>query len=176
MLDGEYFLDTNDVFFDRIYDLSGDSLRYGVLGGYNHAGDHVLIGVEAGASLGGSDDSFPIIEDYRIESEALLRLRLGLPWKRLLPYAALGAAVANAKSRDTSLGSETAWHLGLTAGAGLEYALTDTITLRGEYVYASYGKATYEFSDGTNNFDDTAHWDEHDIRAALIWRFGRPRR
>lgn len=173
VVDGEYFLDTNDILLDRTYELSGESLRYGVLGGYNCNFDNVLAGIEASASFGGSSDSFPIIADYRIESEMLLRLRLGLPWKRMLPYASLGAALAGGKSRDVSLGSETAWHLGLTAGAGLEYALTDRIALRGEYMFASYGKATYEFSDANNNFDDTAHWDEHSFRAAVIWRFGR---
>jgi opacity protein-like surface antigen len=36
-------------------------------------------------------------------------------------------------------------HTGYTVGAGIEVALTDNITLRGEYLYDDYGSQSYEY-------------------------------
>lgn len=130
--------------------------------------DGILLGIEADVSFGEADDAFSVIDDFDIEPEASLRFRLGLPQERFLPYVTLGAAFADGNSSDVIFGNDSELHLGLAAGAGLEFALTDAIALRGEYLFESFGKATYDLS----MFNDTAEWDEHVLRAALIWRFG----
>lgn len=160
---GHYFVDPVGTFaFDA------DALRFGVLAGYNHMTDGILIGIEADISFGEADDAFSVIDDFDIEPEATLRLRLGLPLERFLPYVTLGAALADADSSDVLFGNASELHLGLAAGAGIEFALTNAIALRGEYLFETFGKATYEIA----SFNDTAEWDEHILRAALIWRFG----
>ncbi len=159
-----YYVDPLDTFgFDA------DALRFGVLAGYNHVTDGILIGIEADISFGEADVAFSVIDDFDIEPEATLRLRLGLPWERLLPYVTFGAALAHADASDVIFGDASELHLGLAAGAGLEFALTDAIALRGEYLFESFGKNTYEIDD----FDDTAEWDEHVLRAGVIYRFNR---
>jgi outer membrane immunogenic protein len=162
--DGRYFVDPLDTFgFDA------DALRFGVLAGYNHVTDGILVGIEADISFGEADDAFSVIDDFDIEPEATLRLRLGLPLERFLPYVTLGAALADADSSDVMFGNASELHLGLAAGAGLEFTLTDAIALRGEYLFETFGIATYEIA----NFNDTAEWDEHMLRVGMIYKFHR---
>lgn len=129
----------------------------------------ILVGIEADVSFGEADAAFSVIDDFDIEPEATLRLRLGLPRERFLPFVTLGAAFADADSSDVIFGNDSELHLGLAAGAGFEYALTDNIALRSEYLFETFGKATYEIA----NFNDKAAWDEHVLRAGIIWRFGK---
>ncbi len=162
--DGRYFVDPLDTLgFDA------DALRFGVLAGYNHVTDGILVGIEADISFGEADDAFSVIDDFDIEPEATLRLRLGLPLERFLPYVTLGAALADADSSDVVFGNASELHLGLAAGAGLEFTLTDAIALRGEYLFETFAKATYEIA----NFNDTAEWDEHVLRFGMIYKFHR---
>jgi outer membrane immunogenic protein len=167
-IDGNYYVDPVGNF-----GIGAEAFRFGVLGGYNHLTENMLVGIEADVSLGEADDSFSVIGDFEIGPEVSLRFRVGLPQDRLLPYVTLGAALASAKSGDIALGNDTALHLGLAAGAGLEFALTDAIALRGEYLFESFGKATYEFADRFTNFDDTAGWDEHILRTGVTYKFNR---
>lgn len=151
------------------FGFDADALKFGVLGGYNHVTSGILIGIEADISFGEADDAFSLIDDFDIEPETTLRLRLGLPLERFLPYVTLGAALADADSSDVVFGNASELHLGLAAGAGLEFILTDAIALRGEYLFETFGKATYEIA----NFNDTAEWDEHVLRVGIIYRFHR---
>jgi outer membrane immunogenic protein len=162
--DGRYYVDPLGTFgFDA------DALRFGVLAGYNHVTDGILVGIEADISFGEADDAFSVIDDFDIEPEATLRLRLGLPLERFLPYVTLGAALADADSSDVVFGNASELHLGLAAGAGLEFTLTGAIALRGEYLFETFGKATYEIA----SFNDTAEWDEHVLRVGMIYKFHR---
>jgi outer membrane immunogenic protein len=166
--EGHYHVDPVGTFgFDA------DALRFGVLAGYNHVTDGILVGIEADISFGEADDAFSVIDDFDIEPEATLRLRLGLPLERFLPYVTLGAAVADADASDVNFGNDSRQHLGFAAGAGFEFALTDAIRLRGEYLFESFGNGTYEFTDGFNNFNDPAEWDEHVLRAGVTYKFNR---
>ena len=57
------------------------------------------------------------------------------------------------------------------AGAGLEYAINPRTFMNVEYRYSNYGKARFEYADGsnTNNFDvDT---DRHQVVAGVGMRF-----
>jgi outer membrane immunogenic protein len=162
--EGHYDVDAVGTFA-----FEADALRFGVLGGYNYVTDGILVGIEADVSFGEADDAFSVIDDFDIEPEATLRLRLGLPLERFLPYVTLGAALADADSSDVIFGNASELHFGLAAGAGFEFALTDAIALRGEYLFETFGKATYEIA----SFNDTAEWDEHILRAGVIYRFHR---
>jgi outer membrane immunogenic protein len=166
--DGRYYVEPLGTFgFDA------DALKFGVLGGYNHVTHGILVGIEADVSFGEADAAFSVIDDFDIEPEVTLRLRFGLPHERFLPYVTVGAAIADADASDVNFGNDSKQHLGLAAGAGLEFALTDAIALRGEYLFESFGKATYEFADRFTNFDDTAGWDEHILRTGVTYKFNR---
>jgi outer membrane immunogenic protein len=82
------------------------------------------------------------------------RLRLGfLPTDRFLVYATGGLAYGGgsynasvvgtgAAGTDSWVGSNNASRVGWTIGGGGEYAITNNVTLRGEYLYYNLGKAS----------------------------------
>jgi outer membrane immunogenic protein len=56
---------------------------------------------------------------------------------------------------------------GWTLGGGVEYALDQNWLLRGEYLYASYGRVSVNLADGSSA---SARIDTHTLRAALSYR------
>jgi len=106
-----------------------------------------------------------------------LRARLGfLPTERLMVYGTGGAAVGETESyANLSIGGsgggistkETSW--GWSAGAGFEYAVTNNITLKTEYLYVDLG------SSELLNFEDAATLDVdtkfHTVKAGVnfLW-------
>jgi len=83
------------------------------------------------------------------------RARVGFvatPDNRLMIYATGGVAYAGGKSNfsvfDSTTGSfwtgsPSSTRVGWTVGGGLEYAITNNITIKGEYLYADLGKSNF---------------------------------
>ncbi|AQX30137.1 outer membrane protein [Bartonella schoenbuchensis] len=90
------------------------------------------------------------------------RVRLGAAFDRIMPYVAGGvaysqlkASVENAKAsgaqkaEGTSVEkpleglSDSKTMVGYTLGAGVDFAMTDTVMLRAEYRYSDFGKKTF---------------------------------
>jgi len=77
-----------------------------------------------------------------------LRGRLGFDGGSFLPYLTAGLAVAGGEINGVN---ET--HVGWTAGAGVEFAVADNISVDLLYRYSDYGTATY----GGSDFGLTSH-------------------
>jgi outer membrane immunogenic protein len=58
-------------------------------------------------------------------------------------------------------------HLGWTAGVGAEVAVTENVSLFGEYAYTSFGDQTYSFIGG----DSDLNADFHTVKAGLNFSF-----
>ncbi|MBA9083052.1 MULTISPECIES: outer membrane protein [Bartonella] len=83
------------------------------------------------------------------------RVRLGFAFDRIMPYVAGGVAYSQIKasvaqraegaSVETALedlsGSKTL--VGYTLGAGVDFAMTDSVILRAEYRYSDFGKKSF---------------------------------
>ncbi len=144
--------------FDETIDLTG--WNGGVYGGVNVVNGNILFGVEGDVGTGtveGTAD-FTSIEGSGVDGSltanidwnAHLRGRLGVVADQMLFYVSGGLAVASTSavaSLDAPVDDITssALHTGYTVGAGIEVALTDNITLRGEYLYDDYGSQSYEY-------------------------------
>jgi outer membrane immunogenic protein len=129
---------TVDCHFDEISKrLSVDSNGFigGGQVGYNFQFNQLVLGVEG-------DISFT--DWHETDAFGTVRGRLGYAWERILPYVTAGLAIAD---------SETGW----TAGGGVELAVSDNISLRGEYLHF-----------------DVADIDGDIVRAGINFRFGRP--
>ena len=103
-----------------------------------------------------------------------MRGRLGfLPTERLLLYGTGGLAVGETESyANLSFGgdgggiskSETNW--GWSAGGGFEYAITDNVTFKTEYLYVDLGSMELiNIEDGALTLDTDTHF--HTIKAGL---------
>ena len=159
-VDGTYFAAPATNFT-----LNADGVRFGTLGGYNFQSDSIVFGIESDTSFGTLKDSNATIDEIKIGIESTLRARVGVSMDRLLPYVTAGAALAQASSNQFGLGKDKNYHLGFVAGGGLEYAATDHLRLRAEYLYESFGKETYHIGP----FNDTMKWDQQTLRAAVVW-------
>src|SRR5262245_3726785 len=153
----------------REFEDHGDFLYGGQVGcNWQPAGSSFVVGLEAdiagrsGDRFGGEGFRFAVrAPDHfdasgRIETQAALRLRLGLAFDRLLIYVAGGPSWADfsastllvrdgvgtfeASVRDTRNG----WNVGI----GGEYAFTNNFALGLEYRYTEYGSFNYNVGAG----------------------------
>ena len=140
-----------------------DSDLSGVVGGgqlgYNWQINRIVLGIEADFSASGisNEDSAgyqdhgangSIRENNEINSFGTLRARLGFtPAERLLVYATAGWAYGNVDySVEAKTYTQTPYTThyketksGWAAGAGLEYGISESVTLRAEYLHLDLG-------------------------------------
>jgi len=136
-------------FFSTDYDMSG--AVYGAHVGYNYQTGSAVFGIEAsysGSSISGNSASGIILNsDRELDWLATVTGRIGYAMGRSLVYAKGGVAwgevstgigLGGIKILD---GGET--HVGWTAGAGFEHAITNNVTFRIEYAHIDLGSETH---------------------------------
>lgn len=109
----------------------------GVQAGYNVQFDSVVLGVEADLSAAGiveGSDNDHFDDNDGINGLATLRGRLGFAVGDLLLYGTAGLAVASLDTYDEAQ-TMTGW----VAGVGAEYMVTETVSLKAEYLYTNFG-------------------------------------
>lgn len=119
--------------------------------GYNYDFGGFVLGVEGDIQLSDINYSEEIVPgltgEIGIDSFGTIRARAGYAVDRFLPYVTGGVAWArgsiSASGGGTSLSFEDNF-VGWTIGAGLEYAVTDNVTIRGEYLYTDFGTADFD--------------------------------
>jgi outer membrane immunogenic protein len=98
--------------------------------------------------------------------------RIGAAFDRLLVYGKGGVAFAEDKNTFTPVGgatvTDTMTRVGWTAGAGLEYALTDNWSARAEYDYLGFGSKQLSFGAVTSN----ANLNVQEVKAGFDYKFG----
>ncbi len=98
-------------------------------------------GVEADVSGSGVKDDF-LGASVKTDVFGTARLRLGYTVDRTMIYGTGGLAWADTKLND-GLVSNSQTNFGWTIGGGLEYAFAPNWTAKVEYLYADYGRDTY---------------------------------
>lgn len=147
----EYLTGTN-ILTGLAYKLPSRGALGGAFVGYNYEKDSIVVGAEAdieAADIRGHffDKATSLgAGASQIDGEGSVRARLGVAiLDRSLLYVTAGAAFANVNYVYKRLIPPAVdepvsdFRTGWTVGAGLEYALTDNVTIRGEYRYADYG-------------------------------------
>jgi outer membrane immunogenic protein len=149
----------------------------GLQAGYNHQFGQFVLGLEVDGSYGDIGTSYAGLGandgSSSIEWMGTARLRAGVAFDRALIYATGGFAWANneIKAQTTQpLGidiSQDKVHTGWALGAGVEYAFTNNISAKVEYLYMDFGKERY-FAD-LGGVDFKSHLQT--IKAGLNYRF-----
>ncbi len=103
--------------------------------------------------------------------------RVGAAFDRLLVYGKGGVAFADDKSTFTPVAGATATdtttRIGWTAGAGLEYALTDNWSVRAEYDYLGFGSKQLNFTAPPLGAVTTnANLNVQEVKAGFDYKFG----
>ena len=166
-------LDVANGVFPRRVDGQSDGAIGGVQAGYNLQIGKFVVGLEADASWLDSRvttrfsavDPGPIFpgaltnSSYQSDVDWLstVRARAGLAFDRTLIYVTGGLAIGDVKNTFSvgipSVGytpppwSNRGVELGWSAGAGLEYAITDSISLKAEYLHYDLGQRVLRATD-----------------------------
>jgi outer membrane immunogenic protein len=143
--------------------------------GYNFQVDSWVLGLEADLSLAASGDSKraagPITDVY-FSPIASARLRAGYALDSTLLYltggVAQGAGAVKSVSGATTK-TESASHTGFVVGGGVEYAMSENWTLRGEYLYYGFGEEDYTLANGAVQKIDFE--DAQTVRVGAAWKF-----
>lgn len=166
---GSYFTPPDPEQIAEAADKSASQSRLsaGLFGGYGKQFDNLYVGVEAGLNSLSFDESASSGEIYessptssftneisvKADWQASLRARVGWAEKRWLAYLTGGVAATRIRMDATfsddfsgaggAFGSDSDndTKLGWVIGLGGEYALSESWTIRAEYLYADYGKA-----------------------------------
>ena len=136
--------------------------------GYNYQINNFVIGGEADLSFGEVDGAAGPVTDFDADLFASFRFRAGYAVNNLLPFLTVGVGIADAEQRIPALGTPNNVHVGVVAGGGLEWAFTQNISARVEYLYSYYGRETYAYPPGSTRTD----FDTHMIRGGISWHFG----
>jgi outer membrane immunogenic protein len=143
-----------------------DGWLLGGQAGYDfHLSDTIVGGLEGdlnwndqqGSGFSGADAG----DTYRIDWDGSIRARLGLDFDGVLPYAEAGVAFANADFNLPGGGNNT--YTGWTAGGGVEFKVSDPVSVNVEYRYSDYGDQTYGA--------DSVHLDNNIVKAGVNYHF-----
>jgi outer membrane immunogenic protein len=146
----------------------------GVQSGYNYQIGSSVIGLEGDYNWVGLDktklvslgDNFngPSTANFKFSEFATLRARGGLALDRTLLYVTAGVAFAHIQNTDainafdfqgrpvtpSSIASEDKWKAGLAVGAGVEFALSQNWSVKGEYLYMMFPDSDAPFLNPPN--------------------------
>jgi len=145
--------------------VSGDDALGGFQIGYNKQLGSVVIGVEgdvqASAIEGASNGVSTSLNWF-----STARGRVGYAFDSTLLYGTAGVAVAGVEATAAG-GSDDKTLLGLAAGAGVEQAMTENLSLKAEYLYVDLENKTFDTGAANTN----AEWDGHVMRFGANLRF-----
>jgi len=147
----------------------------GLQAGYNHQFGQFVLGLEVDGSYGdightysGAGGSLSSSIDWM----GTARVRAGVAFDRALIYATGGFAWANNEIKASSGGfsySQDKVHTGWALGAGVEYAFTQNISAKVEYLYMDFGKENYFSNLAAGGIDFDGHI--HTVKAGINYRF-----
>ena len=146
--------------------------------GYNMDMGGFILGGEADlqwSNVGYTED-IPGVGSFKagIDFYGTLRGRAGMAFGQVMPYVTGGVAAGRGSASLTNPGgvttSQSATHMGWTAGIGLEAQATSNISIKAEYLYVDLGTQTYNgLPAGIGNIDATQRFSV--VRAGLNYKF-----
>jgi outer membrane immunogenic protein len=133
----------------------------GLQAGYNYQINQFVLGAEADVGYGRPSGT-TVYGRGEGNWSGTVRARAGYAIDNVLLYGTGGLAWKNFKLNDTAV-ERTTSRAGWTLGAGAEYAFTRNVSVKGEYLFADYGKA---------NIGATEHkLQDHLVRVGVNYKF-----
>ncbi|MEP9370767.1 outer membrane protein [Mesorhizobium sp. KR1-2] len=148
--------------------------------GYNYQFDNnVVLGLETDLAWSGNRGDTDGCRDGNFDCDSkngwlgTTRARLGYAYDRFLPYVTAGAAYGHVRfstfdHNDESRVSDSDTRFGWAAGTGLEYAFTDQLTGKVEYMYTDLGRHDFR---GHEDDNARVRWTANSIRFGLNYKF-----
>jgi outer membrane immunogenic protein len=162
----------------RLFSQRGSGFLYGGQLGYNFQFDQLVLGAEgdlSGSTLKVDSQCTAVVGsncETKLDYLGSLRGRAGVAVDRFMFYADGGVAFAGYRFAQTALLLQS-WsnkvHVGWTAGAGVEYAITDNIIGGVEYNYYQFPSET--LSGGINPVTINPREMENSVVGKLSYKF-----
>jgi outer membrane immunogenic protein len=150
-----------------------DGLAGGVTGGYNHVFDQFLLGVEADIALSEADGTASYFTTEGVNADldwlSTIRGRLGFIHEDLLFFVTGGLAMGGLEADvfGTSPSSLDKTAMGYAVGGGAEWALSDRMTVKAEYLYIDLAEEDLSSS----AFFDRVGLETSLVRFGVNWQF-----
>lgn len=131
--------------------LDGTAYGIGLRGSVDYSDGGWLVGVVGDWTFGGQvaeDDYYST--KLKMPNLGTLRARAGGTYGAALFYVTGGLAQAQTEMNVSWVGSnesQSTWTKGWTIGGGIDYALTDSVSLAAEYLYISLDDVDYAITD-----------------------------
>ena len=157
--------------------------------GFNYQTGALVLGVEGDISYAwasGSNSKYKQDADFSSDTElswfGTARLRSGYAFDRALVYVTGGLAYGDVEGKlhdgydgEVIHTNDNNGMWGWTLGGGLEYAVTDHVSVKGEYLYYDLGNENFSFSesahDGWDHIKSNVAVTGSVLRAGLNYRF-----
>lgn len=168
--------------FDERFKFNPKGGLGGLYGGYNYQlNNNIVLGVEADFAFSDMKDNSGKYYDegsldpnmrskLKMRWNGAARLRVGYALDSWLPYVAAGVSYGDyyMKASDDvdSSGKKSIHRTGWNVGAGVDYALSDSLIARVEYRYTDYGKASV-----LSGISDRLKLRTHDVRLGVAYKF-----
>lgn len=146
-------------------DFSGEDVLGGFQIGYNKQLGSVVIGVEGDLQASGIDGSSGGMSTS-LDWFSTARGRVGYAFDSTLVYGTAGLALGGVEATAAGV-SDDKTALGFAAGAGIEQAMTENLSLKAEYLYVDLEDKTFDV--GAPN--TKAEWDGHVMRFGANFKF-----
>ena len=131
--------------------------------GYNQQIDNFVVGVEGDMAKTMIDGSTGT-NSAKITSLGTVRARAGVAVDRALVYGTAGYAGGNMKV-SSNTASSSKWEHGYAVGAGLEYAFTNNVSAKAEYLYTHLNDKNYNLATTTAGSNTSA------VRTGVNYKF-----
>lgn len=146
----------------------------GVLAGYNHQIDNLVLGLEVDWGKSGTIvANTQVNADFEYQMDHIItgRARVGYAFDDTMLFITGGTAWARGMLTDNVSAAANeieADHWGWTIGGGVEHAVTDTFRLKMDYLYTHFKDADYtdaccDITGGPGS--------DHEVRLGAIWAF-----
>lgn len=131
--------------------LDGTSYGIGLRGSVDYTNGGWLVGLVGDWTFGGqvAEDEY-YSTDLQMPNLSTLRARAGGTYGPALFYVTGGLAQAEMEMNVSWIGShesQSTWTKGWTIGGGVDYAITDSISLAAEYLYIALDDVDYAITD-----------------------------
>lgn len=148
--------------FGDVNGADNDGVLIGIQGGSNWQYNQFLVGLEADVSATNAGyDGFA--DSYDMDWLGTIRGRVGFVFDRFVAYGTGGFAWAKAEY-DDGIVKDSNTHAGWALGAGLEAALTEKVSVKGEYLYMDFGSESYA---GAGQIEPNLHT----VKVGMNYRF-----
>ena len=166
--------------FAGVTDLSG--FLGGLNAGYNFQSGSMVYGVEGDVNWSNYSGSRQCVADatvkcgYSIDLSGSLRGRFGVSIDQMLLFGTAGVSAGRGTTSISPAtagltGQSTATLLGITFGAGAEYALTQTISVKAQYDYVNWSERTTGINTISSGAPYTGFPSTHAVKFGLNYKF-----